>query len=84
MTTPVPNATPPEAHEAQSADNTSSKQTTPVGELNPVTNKTEKTSNSSNMITESAPNMAHSASVLAVHSKPTETPLTRVGIEELL
>ena len=46
MTTPVPNATPPEAHEAQSADNTSSEQTTPVGELNPVTNKTEKTSSS--------------------------------------
>ena len=46
MTTPVPNVTPPEAHEAQSADNTSSEQTTPVGELNPVTNKTEKTSSS--------------------------------------
>ena len=42
MTTLVPNVTPPEAHEAQSADNTSSKQKTPVGELNPVTNKTEK------------------------------------------
>ena len=56
MTTPVLNATPPEAHEAQSADNTSSKQTTPVGELNPVTNKTEKTSSSSSMITDSAPN----------------------------
>ena len=77
MTTLVPNATPPEAHEAQSADNTSSKQTTPVGELNPVTNKTEKTSSSSYMITESAPNMAHSASALSVHSEPTETPLTK-------
>ena len=80
MSTPVPNATPPEAHEAQSADNTSSKQTTPVGELNPVTNKTEKTSNSSNMITESAPHMAHSASVLSVHSKHTETPLTKESV----
>ena len=29
------------------------------------------------MITDSAPNMAHSASVLSVHSKPTETPLTK-------
>ena len=36
MTTPVPNVTPPEAHEAQSADNTSSKQTAPVGELTPI------------------------------------------------
>ena len=80
MTTPVPNATPPEAHEAQSADNTSSKQTTPVCELNPVTNKTEKTSSSSSMITDSAPNMAHSASVLSVHSKPTETPLTKESV----
>ena len=80
MTTPMPNTTPPEAHEAQSADNTSSKQTTPVGELDPVTNKTEKTSSSSSMITDSAPNMAHSASVLSVHSKPTETPLTKESV----
>ena len=42
MTTLVPNATPPEAHEAQSADNTSGKQTTPVGELNPVTTRLRK------------------------------------------
>ena len=32
------------------------------------------------MITDSAPNMAHSASVLLVHSKPTETPLTKESV----
>ena len=32
------------------------------------------------MITESAPNMAHSASVLSVHSKPTEAPLTKESV----
>ena len=32
------------------------------------------------MITDSAPNMAHSASVLSVHSKPTETSLTKESV----
>ena len=45
-TTPVPNAIPPEAHEVQSENNTSSKQITPEGQPNPVMNNTEEISSS--------------------------------------
>ena len=76
----MPEAIPPEAHEVQSENNTSSEQITPVGELNPVINKTEEISSSHSGITDSAPNMAQSASVLSVHSKPTETTLTKESV----
>ena len=81
MTTPLPDAVTP-AHEAQTAYNTSSEQITPVGEPNPVMNKTEEISSYSSKMTDSTPNTAHSASVLSVHSKSTETLLTRVSIED--
>ena len=41
MTTQLPDAVPPEANEAQTANNTSSEQITPVDEPNPEMNKTE-------------------------------------------
>ena len=80
MTTQVPNAIPPEAHEVQSENNTSNEQIIPVGEPNPVMNKTEGISSSHSRITDSAPNMTQSASVLSVHSKPTETTLTKESV----
>ena len=76
-TTPVPDAITPEAHEAQSENNTSSEQVTHVGEPNPEANETEEISNTSSKMTDSTPTTAHSASVFSVHSKPTETPLTK-------
>ena len=80
MTTPVPNAIPPEAHEVQSENNTYSEQIIPVGEPNPVMKRTEKISSSHSGITDLAPNTALSASVLSVHSKPTETTLMKESV----
>ena len=80
MTTPVSDTIPPEAHEVQSENNTSSEQKTPVGEPNPVMNKTEDITSSHSRITDLAPNTAKSASVLSVHSKPTETTLTKESV----
>ena len=79
-TTPVPDAIIPEAHEVQSENNTSSEQVTPVGEPNPEANKTEEIPNASSKMTDSTPTTAHSASVLSVHSKPTETLLTKESV----
>ena len=80
MTTPVPDAILPEVHEVQSENNTSSEQIIPVGELNPVMNRTEEISSSHSRITDLAPNTAQSASVVSVHSKPTETTLTKESV----
>ena len=80
MTTPVPNAIPPEAHEMQSENNTSSEQIIPVGEPNPAMNRTEEISSSHSGTTDLAPNTAQSATVLSVHSKPTETTLTKESV----
>ena len=80
MTTPVPNTIPPEAHEMQSENNTSSKQIIPVGEPNPAMNRTEEISSSHSGITDLAPNTAQSATVLSVHSKPIETTLTKESV----
>ena len=78
--TPVPDAITPEAHEAQSENNTSTEQITPVGEPNPEANKTEEISSSSSEMTDSTPTTAHSASILSVCSKPTETLLTKESV----
>ena len=80
MTTPVPDTIPPEAHEVQSENNTSSEQIIPVGEPDPAMNKTEEISSSHSGITDLAPNTAPSASVLSVHSKPKETTLTKESV----
>ena len=77
MTTPVPDAIPPEV---QSENNTSSEQIIPVGKLKPVVNRTEEISSSHSRITDLAANTAQLASVLSVHSKPTETTLMKESI----
>ena len=80
MTTPVADAIPPEAHEMQSESNTSSQQIIPVGEPNPAMTRTEEISSSHSGITDLAPNTALSATVLSVHSKPTETTLMKESV----
>ena len=80
MTTPVPDAIPPEAHDVQSENNASSEQIIPVGEPNPAMNRTEEISSSHSGITDLAPNTTQSATVLSVHSKPTETTLTKESV----
>ena len=72
--------TTPEAHEVQSENNTSSEQIIPVGEPNPAMNRTEQISSSHSRTTDLAPNTAQSASVLSVHSKPSETTLTKESV----
>ena len=80
MTTAVPNTIPPEALEMQSENNTSSEQIIPVGEPNRAMNRTEEISSSHSGTTDLAPNTAQSATVLSVHSKPTETTLRKESV----